>query len=361
MRILYLIILYAFSRLIKSKSNKKNLIIGAFKKYNWEQLKPFFISLYKSNFRKCDCAMFVQDISQRTKDILETIGVYIYEIPEKYRKMKINNVRYKLYEEYLQNKIDSYNMVLHVDVRDTFFQKDIFRLYKNKRSFIGFSLENGKINEKTNSIWMKAQYGEKIYEEIKGKKIICSGTIWGTIDKFYEFTKNIWNQILLKSPYNFRVHDQTATNYLIYHKNMFNDCMVFSDNDNGPIMTVDLDKNKSFSFDSKDNLLSFKGKDNVCIVHQYDRIDKIVKIVRKKFITKTDEILKLSNLTTLNQTDKIILEKFFFHKHYKISFIFIFNIVIFIFSIILKISKKEFFFILKKNNIKTKYSYNSCK
>ena len=41
------------------------------------------------------------------------MGVIIHQIPEKYKGMKINNVRYKLYEEYLSNKLDIYNMVLH--------------------------------------------------------------------------------------------------------------------------------------------------------------------------------------------------------------------------------------------------------
>jgi hypothetical protein len=82
-------------------------------------------------------------------------------------------------------------MVLHVDIRDTYFQKDFFKYYKNKKHFIGVALEDGNMTDKISSSWMKNQYGKEIFEELKNKTIICSGTIWGTVDKFLELTKNI--------------------------------------------------------------------------------------------------------------------------------------------------------------------------
>lgn len=33
------------------------------------------------------------------------------------------------YEDYLSDKLDKYNMILHADIRDTYFQKDVFKLY----------------------------------------------------------------------------------------------------------------------------------------------------------------------------------------------------------------------------------------
>ena len=331
----FYIIICIFNRIIICNLQKKNLIIGAFKKYNWEIIKPFFISLLKANFQKYDCIMFVMEISQNTIEKLKSFGIIIYEFPDKYREMKINNVRYKLYEEYLRDNFDKYNMVLHVDVRDTFFQTDIFQLYKNQGSFIAFALEDGNIDQETNAIWMKNQYGKKIYEEIKNERIICSGTILGTIDKFYEFVVYIWEQILLKSPYNYDIHDQTATNFLIYHKKMFNECIIKIDNDYGPIMTVDLDKYKNFSFDLDENLLNFKGKKKVAIVHQYDRIPILIEIVKKKFIFQNDTNLSLIQLLIPKKADKV--------DQQKISLIFIMMFFSLICSLVLKIINNIFF------------------
>ncbi len=183
----------------KEKKEKRNLILGAIKRYSWEKIEAFFVSLYKANyFETCVCVIFVLQISQDTIDKLKSFGVLVFEFPEKYKQMKINNVRYKLYLEYLSDKIDKYDMVFHADIRDTIFQKDIFKIYENNHRFIGLSLENANINERINADWMKRQYGKEIYEELKDKQVINSGVIWGTNKEFYELVKNIWNEIEAK-------------------------------------------------------------------------------------------------------------------------------------------------------------------
>ena len=121
------ILLFSLAKFGLYNSTKKNLIIGAIKSYEWKAIKPFFVSLYYSNFRETDCVIFALDISKKTLDKLQSIGVIVQNFPDKYRYMKINNVRYKLYEEFLRDKLDKYNMVLHADIRDIFFQKDIFQ------------------------------------------------------------------------------------------------------------------------------------------------------------------------------------------------------------------------------------------
>ena len=305
-------IIYFFGIFIKCNFIKKNLIFGAIKGYNWEIIKPFFISLYKANFKECDCVIFVCDISRNVTNKLKSMGVIIYQIPEKYKEMKINNVRYKLYEEYLSNKLDIYNMVLHADVRDTFFQKDLFQLYENKGSFIGVSFEEGNISETNhNSKWMKAQYGDRIYEILKNEKIICSGTIWGTVDKFYELVKNIWKEIVKKSPYDLSIHDQTATNYLIYHKKLFKNYILTSDIYTGPVMTVGLANGKDYPYDLEDNLLNIKDKFKAAVIHQYDRIPKLLQIVEKKYSSQKETELNTSQLNIIDSKKvvKYICEK----------------------------------------------------
>ena len=185
-------------------------------------------------------------------------------------------------------------MVLHVDIRDTFFQRDLFQLYEKSGSFIGLPLEEGKLSEEINSGWLKNQFGEKIYEELKNKQIICSGTIWGTVDKFYELVKNIWKEIQKKSTYKFSILDQSTTNYLIYHKKLFQDCIITSDVYSGPVMTVGLLKNRILSFDSEDNLLNIQNKNKAAVIHQYDRIPKLMQIIDTKFSSQNETNIKLN-------------------------------------------------------------------
>ena len=177
MNIFLIYIINAIQIILACNSIKKNLIIGAIGNYKWQIIKPFFVSLYKANFQQYDCVMFVYNVPNITITKLKSIGVIVFQFPKKYHGMKINNVRYKLYEIYLSDKLDKYNMVLHVDVRDTIFQKEFFQMYDNKGPFIGFALEDENITEKINGKWMRNQYGIKIYEEIKYERAICSGTI----------------------------------------------------------------------------------------------------------------------------------------------------------------------------------------
>ena len=70
---------------------------------------------------------------------------------------------------------------------------------------------------------------------------------------------------------------------------MFNDCLIKSDIYSGFVMTVGIEPNKNFSYDSEENLLNFKG--NVAaVIHQYDRIPKMVEMVKKKYNDVPDNI-----------------------------------------------------------------------
>ena len=291
---IFIILIYLIHILTKCEPRKKNLILGAIKNYSWNKIKPFFVSLTESNFENYDCVMFVINISIRTIKKLKSIGVMVFEFPKKYRKIRVNNVRYKLYEEYLRDKLDKYNMVLHVDVRDSFFQDNIFKIYENKGPFIGFSLEDGRIEERINSGWISYQYGNRILEKIKNETIICSGIIWGTSNEFYYLIGNIWKQIESKFLYDKKIIDQSTTNYLIYYKKIFKGKIETSNNDFGYVMTLGLSNINNYSFDINENLLNFKAKKKVAIIHQYDRKSQLVEIVKRKFISKKESNLHLN-------------------------------------------------------------------
>ena len=126
--------------------------------------------------------------------------------------------------------------------------------------------------------------GTERHNIIKNKRIICMGTIWGTLDKILEFSIIIWKK--LKST-GFPRSDQCVANCLFYLDNILEDYLVKNDN-YGPIMTLALTKSKNIILDSKKNILNFRGE-IAAVIHQYDRKNNLRMIIINKFCP---EILK---------------------------------------------------------------------
>jgi len=331
--------LFNFKIKNKKYSNlKKNLVIGAFIKYNWDTIEPFFNSFIKAGFSNCDCIMFIRDISKDIIFKMKSYGVTILKIPDKFKNMKIINYRWKIYEDFLKDKKDKYNLVFTADIRDVFFQNNIFNFYQNIQPFLGISLEDGTLSQKINKKWIIKAYGEKIYKIIKNERIICVGTIWGTTDKFYEFSKIMWKKLSSNWSLKNNVIEQAVCNYLIYIEKLFNDCLKISKNRDGPVMTIGLTKRENIKMDSQNNILNENGQ-IASVIHQYDRKKDIVKIVRFKYRTQTKNINKINNnsINQLKPYHLIILGKIY---------------LIFIVTIILIYLIKGIICIYKKHYIK---------
>jgi len=140
----------------EQNNTKKNLIIGAIENYPWNKIRNFFISLNKVGFKNCDFIMFIDKISQEAIDNLKNLGVILYDTPRKIlgTRALVQNYRFKIYEDFLTENKDKYNMVFTADIRDTIFQKDIFEFYNFNKSFLGAFYEDDIIkNTQTNSDW----------------------------------------------------------------------------------------------------------------------------------------------------------------------------------------------------------------
>ena len=273
-----------------NKNNaKKNIILGIIENYNWDIVSPFFESIIKVNFTNCDIVMFVRNVSEKLKNKLKNISIIIYKIPEKYKNIPAINCRWKMYIEFLKNKQNEYNIVFSTDVRDVIFQKDVFQYYKNHEPFLGVALEEDTLKEVINKKWVKDFCGKKKYEKIKNERIICVGTIWGTFDKFLNFSIIFYEKLSLY-PNNI---EQGIANYLFYYEGLFKDCLIKSDNF-GPVMTLRLVRNEIIKFDSQYNILNFRGE-IAAVIHQYDRKFDVTKKVKIKFCP--DLLIKEENKT----------------------------------------------------------------
>ena len=279
---------------------KKNLIIGSFQGFNWSVISPFFKSFNKTRFDNCVCVMFVDNISQETINKVKSLGIIVYSIPDKYKSQTIINYRWKLYEDYINKNKNKYNLIFTADVRDVFFQKDVFKFFDNKKSFLGVAIEDNYLTEKMNKKWLIDAYGENLYETIKNERIICVGTIWGTPDKFCQFCKIMWENLNSEWSLKYKVIEQAVGNYIIYHDKIFNDCLIKSDN-NGPVMTICLTKRTHIKLDKDKNILNGKGK-IAAVIHQYDRKPDLVQKIFKKYCQEENYIIK-DNIKNNNEIE----------------------------------------------------------
>ena len=261
----------------RRKINKKNAILGIIQNYSLIIILPFFKSLIRANLTNCDVIMFVRHVSQDLITYLKDIKVFVFKIPKKYRKVSVINLRWKMYLDFLRKRKEEYNLVFSVDIRDTIFQKDIFKYYENfSEPFLGVSIEDGTLNEKINKNWLINFIGEEIHKVIQNNRIICVGSIWGTLDKFLEFSIIFWENLIS----NTHAVEQGIGNYLFYYKKIFQDCLIKSDN-YGPVMTIGLTERNNIILDNQDNILNFGGE-IAAVIHQYDKkCDILIKIYKK--------------------------------------------------------------------------------
>ena len=303
----------------KLDTNKKNLLIGTIENYDWDTIKPFFKSFQNAGFENCDCVMFVERLSISTINNLTSCGIIVYQIPENLQNFGIVTTRWKIYEDFLNENQDKYNLVLATDVRDSYFQLDAFKFYDIDKSFLGIAIEDGKLTEIANHVWIKNGYTEELFKTIKDERIICAGTVWGTADKFKEFSKVLWENLNSEWAKKNDVTDQGVANYLISHDKLFNDCLVKSDNDEGRIMTIGISNKENFKFDSENNLKNYKKGEIAAVVHQYDRHKEFTKIVKDKFCNPVNVlILGFDKYKTDESSKKISFSIYFFLINNKI-------------------------------------------
>ena len=135
-----------------------------------------------------------------------------------------------------------------------------------------------------NEHWVK-QFckNDKEYEQIADEQAINGGIIISNTDLFIEFCDALLETLSKSS----KIFEQGAINYLIYYKKLFSDSVIITDN-NGPIMTIFINKKNITHLNSENYLLNYKGE-IAAIIHQYDRKPEIIRIIKFKY---SDDILQ---------------------------------------------------------------------
>ena len=286
-----------------NNSDKKNLILGFIRGYTWTILKPFFISLISANIKNYDLVIFVDRLSDETKNRIKLCGAIIKEIPEKNLSFQgLIKYKWKLYYDFIKENKDKYNLVFLSDIRDVIIQKDIFEFYKDyNKPFISFNLEDNTLRTPPSKYWIKIFLTNKEeYNKISNENVISEGTIISKVDKFIEFADTL---LQLFSNYTY-INDQGAINYLIYYKKFMNDSIIMTNN-SGPILTISFAQGNKVMLDSENNFLNYEGK-VAAIVHKYDKKPNFIMKLNNKY---SDDILnKYFGINNIDGAKKVNYE-----------------------------------------------------
>lgn len=261
--------------------NKKNVVIGLTKGYDFEILQPFVGTLRKTGYSG-DIVFFYSDTDQATLDKLKKFGVILIPFDLKFpyssilesnkwqneKRMKelgIYCLRYLLAYQYLKDNSDKYRHVMLSDTRDVIFQKDPFDF---QVADVNYFLEREGVSiaeSPFNAEWIEKGFGAGVLAGLGHNPIICSGVTIGSIQGILSYLEAFLDIIVKKDvPAHMRGMDQGIHNYLI-HENIVPGKL--HKNSEGPVLTLGLEDRIVFKGGYVYNAVGKIPN----IVHQYDR------------------------------------------------------------------------------------------
>jgi hypothetical protein len=275
----------------------KDLIIGAFKNYNFEQIKPWIVSINESGF-KGDKVLFAINASPQTLKEIEEHGFRAISAPAKTDAMFHMERFFHIYD-FLKKNVNQYRYVITTDVRDVIFQRDPIEYLLNNDStpLIAVS-ESIKIKDEhwnRNNI-IKA-FGQYFYDDIQDEEVLNVGTLSGRADYVCDLCGFLFQMSLNRADW---VADQAAYNVLMRWKPFKSSYKTVTLNDsyccNLHITNKPNEKEMFAPFILEkppvfeDGLLKTgETKEPFYIVHQYDRDLELLKFFNDKY--KVEELI----------------------------------------------------------------------
>jgi len=183
---------------IGAKNDLLDLILGIAQDTDPKNFAVFCKSLRRwSQF--AEAIIFVNSpVPVRHKDIASKTNVKIVEydlatLSSTIQKYHPSTLRWPLFFRFFHDPTirSQYGRVLMMDVRDSYFQSDPFSLMPppSKSTFYAFNgVESITIGQcGWNGGWVKDCFGDSMLNEIREKKIICSGISAGTVDVVFHY------------------------------------------------------------------------------------------------------------------------------------------------------------------------------
>jgi hypothetical protein len=258
---------------------RKDLIMGAISNLPLVDIKLFFKSLEQTGFTG-ETVLFFENTDNKVQEFLKDLNLDVTLIPIQRvgseSNFRIHDYRFSLYYKYLLEEGHRFNNILLTDVRDVFFQTNPF-LESWSQDSITVTKEAWLIHQenKYNVLWIRTKFGDEVLSAIQHQPILCAGTIFGPTKFIIEFLKEM-THVLFDNGY-VPISDQSSLNYLV-HTGIIKS-VSYSDNENGPIMTLHLEKQINTN---QDNQVLLKNGNAASILHQYDRYDHLIKLLKSK-------------------------------------------------------------------------------
>ena len=195
------------------------------------------------------------------------------------------------------------------------FQGNLFAAFDDCKNWLGFVTEfddfRGTLTgNKHNYKWLVDCFGRAEADKLLDKKIICSGTIVGSVREMKTFCRELWR--ILEPKVAEDIFDQAATNWLVYNGRVPVENIFEINVDSGEIFTADLYiRQKSLELR---NGLFRRGDGSIPeVVDQYDRGEELIRLVDKLYRDKnfsfdarfTDTRSTLEQVVCLLCADKI--------------------------------------------------------
>ena len=278
-----------------------DIVIGMAQDLDPKNLVTFCSSLRKhSSPLNTEVVLFMNSpVAKRSREIAVKHSVTILEfgtseyslVPgpgkEFLEKYHPSSLRWALISKYFENENirKKYSKVLLIDVRDSYFQSDPFKMIPvgvENAFYVFKGVESVSIaNCGWNGGWVRDCFGEEILQEMGNNNIICSGVSIGTMDAVYGYLKSMEDilfnskksQLSIQSKFPICERngvDQGVHNVLVY-KNIIEYLTIMTESDGN---VVNLQGRTAFV--SGKQVTNLKG--NIFpIVHQYDRYPNLQK------------------------------------------------------------------------------------
>lgn len=196
---------------------QKDLIIGAFKNYNYEQVKPWIESINQTTF-KGDKVLIAIDASQETLNKITQAG--FIAIPAKSQSGAMFHMeRFIHIYDFLKRNLDKYRFVVSTDVRDVIFQLDPMDYLSGKITQRSDDVNMVAVSECIkikNEHWNRDNilkcFGQYFYEDIKDYEVLNVGTLAGKASSVSGMCALLYQLSLNRADW---VADQAAYNVLM--------------------------------------------------------------------------------------------------------------------------------------------------
>lgn len=198
---------------------KKDLIIGAFKNYNFEQIKPWIKSINESGFEG-DKVLIAINATNETINKIEEHGFKAIKVQPMTDAMFHMERFFHIYN-YLKTRKNEYRFVITTDVRDVVFQKNpsvylVSTLGEPTSSFGRDLLAVSETLLIKNEHWNRnniiTSFGQYFYQDVEDKEVLNVGTLAGRTSQICDLCGVLYQLSLNRADW---VADQAAYNILM--------------------------------------------------------------------------------------------------------------------------------------------------